>query len=381
MASATTMSADELEVLNLIGRNLNEDIVNIIMETIWWAGYGVLFCFAVYILISRWTKSSGSFIMLAATVLLFTSSTVLWALDVYVMITRYKIRLIDNPGWGLEDRYALSQDTVYPIGVPMEALFMLNMLIGDGVVLWRASVLWPRKRLVLLVPSVFLTGSFVFAVVDIVCLMNEGYGTKSAIPEGSRACTWAEPIAWAMSLCTNLISTSLIAWKAWKHRQFIKKNFALRPKRTQTEKVLMLLVESGFLYCAFWILQVIDFIDISRDDRTFFLYGVVSTMGDQISGLYPTGIIVLVALQQTVQKATTYHGESMSTATHKGTTLEFAPTSAISESHNTTSATATADARTSGTLPVTFQSIGEVEEGSLDRKKGADVGSDVRARS
>lgn len=81
----------------------------------------------------------------------------------------------------------------------------------------------------------------------------------------------------------------------------MKQNFAGRTTKSQGEKILLLLIESGFLYCAFWvrrlsssarrqaltvlqILQVVYYMDVSRDEnRAIYLYIVVATMRDQLS--------------------------------------------------------------------------------------------------
>lgn len=55
----------------------------------------------------------------------------------------------------------------------------------------------------------------VFAIIDVHCLATQSFAVKSAIPDGSLTCRWAEPIAWAISILTNVISTGFIAVKAW----------------------------------------------------------------------------------------------------------------------------------------------------------------------
>ena len=71
---------------------------------------------------------------------------------------------------------------------------------------------------------------------------------------------------------TNVVVTLLVACKAWcgllssnhrviltfkcitrKHRQFINSQFGSGRKRTNTENILILLIESGVLYCLVWV--------------------------------------------------------------------------------------------------------------------------------
>lgn len=57
---------------------------------------------------------------------------------------------------------------------------------------------------------------------------------------------------------------------------------------------MILLVESGFIYCLFWLSQVILFFEFDYTSKTMFAYDILGTLGDQLSGLYPTIIIILV---------------------------------------------------------------------------------------
>ncbi|EEB89589.1 hypothetical protein MPER_12292 [Moniliophthora perniciosa FA553] len=96
----------------------------------------------------------------------------------------------------------------------METLFLSNMIIGDAVVIWRAWALCKATPLqpLVYVPMAMLSISFAFAVISLDCLATNGYGfSQSTIPEGSKVCQWGEPIAWGISLLTNVVSTSLIA--------------------------------------------------------------------------------------------------------------------------------------------------------------------------
>ncbi|KAI0706674.1 hypothetical protein C8Q76DRAFT_629595, partial [Earliella scabrosa] len=56
-----------------------------------------------------------------------------------------------------------------------------------------------------------------------------------------------------LSLVTNTAATTLIAYKAWSHRQLVRSHLRVGNKRTRVEKVLALLVESGICYCILWV--------------------------------------------------------------------------------------------------------------------------------
>ncbi|KAJ6492812.1 hypothetical protein C8R47DRAFT_422644 [Mycena vitilis] len=184
----------------------------------------------------------------------------------------------------------------------MEALFMFNMVVGDtAIVIWRAWVLYQRTLWVVAIPCVMLLMSFIFTVIDLTCLTGTGWSTVSSVASGGAVCAHAELISWAFSFVTNAACTILIGYKAWHHRQLMKSlNMPKNTLRISTNKLLSILVESGFIYCLFWLTQLILFFDISRESPMAYVYELFASMGDQISGMYPTLIVLIVNLHQTI---------------------------------------------------------------------------------
>lgn len=56
-------------------------------------------------------------------------------------------------------------------------------------------------------------------------------------------------IGLGLSLLINVVATSSIGITAWRHRQSIMSNLGQSSRRTQVEKILILLIESSLLYC------------------------------------------------------------------------------------------------------------------------------------
>ncbi|THV05911.1 hypothetical protein K435DRAFT_960934 [Dendrothele bispora CBS 962.96] len=295
-----SLSADDQQILPAIGRSTYQNTMGIVVESATWGSYALLFGFAVYIQISNGLRTARNKVILGVTCLLFGSSTVLLALNVaWAEIGVQKI-LMDNPTGSLVDKVDSSNASILRLGTPMEALFLLNMIVGDTVVIWRAYVIWSRKKLVVVLPVICLLASLGFAITDVVCLDASVGAIKSSIPTGERICTWSEPIAWALSLLTNMISTALIAIQAWRLRRDLKNVFDDCIPNKQTWRAIALLIESGFIYCVFWMCELILFFDIPRTSQAFYAWQFFASIGDQISGIYPTAIIVIVSLQHTL---------------------------------------------------------------------------------
>ncbi|KAF9254442.1 hypothetical protein L218DRAFT_975861 [Marasmius fiardii PR-910] len=217
--------------------------------------------------------------------------------------------LFKYPQLGLLDRCLALDNDLEGFGLPMEALFLINMIVGDSIVIWRAWVLCQNSRFQKLVylPIVMLLTSFVFTIVALDCLFLNGFGNDSSIPAGSKMCRWSEAIAWGLSLATNILSTGSIAIIAWQHRQFMKEHLRGGESRTLTrsERVLFILVESGFIYCLFWVMYpaiqlVILHTDFPPSPPLFSISSPNYTYSSR--GLYPTCIIILVNMQQSMSE-------------------------------------------------------------------------------
>jgi len=71
-------------------------------------------------------------------------------------------------------------------------------------------------------------------------------------------------------------------------------------RKLATERIMSLLVESGFIYCLFWLTQLVIFNKFPVSPAGSYAFDVLSSFGDQVSGMYPTLIIVIVNFQRTI---------------------------------------------------------------------------------
>ncbi|KAJ7641821.1 hypothetical protein FB45DRAFT_826089 [Roridomyces roridus] len=238
--------------------------------------------------------------MLLVVIYLYVSSASLWALNLTWAFRANHSLLMAYPNLSLQDRIGQANLDLSSLATPMEALFLFNMVIGDTVVIWRAWVLYQRTPSVVAIPCILLLTSV--ALIDIICLTGAGGFDQTSISNGGAVCTHTELVSWAFSLGTNASCTLLIGLEAWQHRRTMKSlNIIEDGRQMSASKILSLLVESGFIYCIFWLTQLIIFFPLPLDKpAVFIVYEILSGMGDQISGLYPTLIIVIVNLQHTI---------------------------------------------------------------------------------
>ncbi|KAJ7196702.1 hypothetical protein GGX14DRAFT_672365 [Mycena pura] len=302
-SSSSPLSDLDAHTLYDYGLDVTQDAIGIIIETIFMSVYGVFFALALYSICRKVVKSLGSFVMLCVVVYLYAASFVLWALDITQWFMVAQSLFLDNPNIPLPNRRDVANDRTAIFATPMEALFMFNMLVGDTVVIWRAWVLYQHPLSVMWVPCLMLAMSFFFNVIDIMCLMGFGFTEQTAVAGGGAVCRHAELVSWAFSLVTNASCTILIGYKAWQLRQ-MKKSLHIHSDRSSrrltADKILSLLVESGFIYCFFLLTQLVLFVPLSRFNASIYLYESFGPMGNQISGMYPTLIIVIVNFHQTI---------------------------------------------------------------------------------
>ncbi|KAL1678495.1 hypothetical protein EV122DRAFT_278071 [Schizophyllum commune] len=168
------------------------------------------YCVATYLLGSRGVKQSRprQYLLLALTTLLrFSSSPANSAAS-----ERITLMLVSNIA-----------------GV-------VNFIISDAVVVWRAWVLWHEELLGL--SSLALSCLAIF---------NPGY---SPVNNNYMMCI---PL-----LITNLVATSSIGIRAWQHRRDMGALLGVKRRRTSVERIMLLLFESGVLYCSLWIVIILS---------------------------------------------------------------------------------------------------------------------------
>ncbi|PIL28294.1 hypothetical protein GSI_09582 [Ganoderma sinense ZZ0214-1] len=179
----------------------------------------------------------------------------------------------------------------------------INWILGDAIVWWRACVIWRTKAVycigpVLVACTLGLPQFFLSALVSTTGLaLLEVYNP------------FLEVFA-IFSLATNVLATSLIAYKAWEHRRFVKKYFSQAGTKSQVLKTLALLVESGSVYCALMIFIIVYYtreklvpsespagdagLVFTKVGGTYFVYGCIGPL----VAIYPTIIVFLIALKQ-----------------------------------------------------------------------------------
>ncbi|KAI0317256.1 hypothetical protein OF83DRAFT_1172165 [Amylostereum chailletii] len=275
------MSAAGVTALDGAIASIRRFIPAVVSETGLFGIFTLLFLQSTYILLHKDLRTRSVRWMLVVTGLMYTLSAAHWGTILSGLLTIL--------------RHPESTDVAasHKMGIIATATAELSLLLGDAVVVWRVWILWGRNRFVLITCSLLFLSTTAMMIVAL-------YQDATLSPTGRNTLGYVNGIylgtsavaSFSLSLTTNLWSTALIAYKAWEYRSNISANILQDNRKNMVEKVFTLLMESGALYSS---LQVIWITALVFWDSTltkpFAL--IMPAVVPQISGIYPTIIIVL----------------------------------------------------------------------------------------
>lgn len=296
------MSSIDNSLLQGLGDDIIRELIGIACGSIFYGIFVVMICLSTHSLWRKGLTSKPTVGMLVVTLVMFVLSSALWVIPIVLRVRRTYLELVANPSEALEDRISDANEATKTIKWLVDILFSFEFVLGDGVVIWRAWILWQGNWKMMLTPLALLAGSVVAAFTFFGCIVSNDFPLDVDEPN---LCNNVEIASWAMSMATNAAATSLIAYKAWQHRQSIKKTLGSTDKVTGAEQILWLLIESGLIYFILWVPQVVGFSPAAYTVPSARLAEqILNNVGNQIVGLYPTMIVVLVNLNRSVWNST-----------------------------------------------------------------------------
>ncbi|KAJ6449973.1 hypothetical protein C8R45DRAFT_1044189 [Mycena sanguinolenta] len=311
------MTPDELASLNEIGHDVVQAFAAITCETLLLTIYGV-FVLKSLLLVRQSAKRRAGGYLLAMTILtMFATAIVLWTLDIANFIMEAKITLIENSEDPIGAKLLGAHAFVSRLEAVQDVLYAYMALLGDAIIIHRVWKLqaFSGRLWALLVPCAILFGSFVATVMLTVCIGELGFNIDAEQQNfKSPVCANVQIISFIMPSANTAIATILIGVTAWKYRKSIAPIFrdnvsigdnATKPKPTQIEKILVLLLESGILYFLFFVSQVVIASPpinngIKSRPGLAFASKIYTYCTSVIVGLYPTILLVLARSKHNV---------------------------------------------------------------------------------
>ncbi|THV06356.1 hypothetical protein K435DRAFT_789502 [Dendrothele bispora CBS 962.96] len=209
-------------------------------------------------------------------------------LSLSILVMNVEFVLVQIPLYGNSPDIGSIVTWIIELEIGGNLIQRLNYIMGDIVVVWRAWVLFPERLSARIALSICLMGSFVGAFLDF------GLGTKGKLENPSETGNKTETmISTVPFIFTNLTATTLIGFKAWYHFRSIQRNLgSTNGSPSKVLKILLLLIESGLLYVAFWIGDLV--LGLTQDGDTV-LYQAYLEIMPELVAIYPILIILVVA--------------------------------------------------------------------------------------
>ncbi|KAI0252400.1 hypothetical protein BJV78DRAFT_353123 [Lactifluus subvellereus] len=242
-----------------------------ICETFFFGVYSALFAFSTFFMLCKGLSSRTRNAMLVVSVVMYAVSASHWALSTSIVARGSRA-------------LALSEELVL-LYVPV-----VNLVLSDSIVLWRAWVLWNRRFILFVPPLIFILCTLAISIASAV-FIYEGSRTNSVRKtDMSRILRWS---ICALTIGTNLWATCLIFIRTWQQRRFLRRRFGDENATGKAESALGFLVESGAFYLCIWLTFVtVATVGLPTNMVLIFRISIV-----QIVGIYPTAIFVVVTMR------------------------------------------------------------------------------------
>ncbi|KAE9395568.1 hypothetical protein BT96DRAFT_922766 [Gymnopus androsaceus JB14] len=179
---------------------------------------------------------------------------------------------------------------------------IITLLISDGIVAWRAWVIWPGSKIIQYTLITLMFGNIVLNLAgNIFQNVQMDFVTSNSL----------SMVAIFISLGVNITATAMIGLKIWYHHRTTRiLHWSKKRTFSPAGRILLLLVESGALFC---IVQLITAILNILNNYTAllsslqFAYLILIQFFLGLTSIYPMVIMILISLDQSALDETFQH--------------------------------------------------------------------------
>ncbi|KAJ7761086.1 hypothetical protein B0H16DRAFT_1415171 [Mycena metata] len=304
--------------LDSAGTGVMYFVFRLVAQTAFFGMYTILVFFATRSLLERKLTTRVNKVMFGIITFMYLLSAAYWAYSVADGVDRSRsfINLAKNPAMIQPDHTVVTQWS--PL---FNALMLLNYVLSDGIVVWRAWIICRRNHrkylwttvvfLVLTALTVFLI--ILFRVIGMIQSPIVSIPTGSPLAKGINV---LQVTALGTSLLSNLTATGAVGATAWGHWRTMSTTFSPgKSSSLRTSRILVLVVESGVLYCLSAILVLLSSLIRLPQGTLGDLYTPVNV---QIAGAYPTIVLLLVSMKRSLSESFFTEGSTSSAAFNSG---------------------------------------------------------------
>ncbi|KAJ7077257.1 hypothetical protein B0H15DRAFT_861942 [Mycena belliarum] len=270
--------------------------LDLVAQTFFFGGYSVLISMSTCMLLKRGLKSTVNKVMFGLTLFMYLLSAGYWAYSVAGVVNRFRNYIALAADSSLDQ----TVNDVLKWSPLFNALTMIIYVLSDGIVVWRAWVIcFRRHRKYMCIPIGFLIVTALSSLLSIALrIANFGTAHKAYLHD---AMNIAQLSTITASLISNLSSTAVVSATAWHHRRVLRAAFSESRRKTRSSKILLLIVESGVLFCLFSIIGLLASLIRLPQGTLGDLYAPLSI---HIAGAYPPIVLLLVSTQRALTEST-----------------------------------------------------------------------------
>ncbi|KAG6908526.1 hypothetical protein DXG01_004297 [Tephrocybe rancida] len=269
------MTPEEAVTLQEIGKDLRKTFAAIIVKTFLFPLYVVCFYKAINIL-RRKPRGWMTGINMTIMILLFLMASSLISIDISNFVTEINTTFIYNTGTVLDTKYGQASNATFNRVLVIDAVYTYMTVLGDAIIVWRVVIVWRvnafwgqgKRRWALYILYAMLLGSTITAFLLNYCVASLGTDLFLGGFQHPLFCRNIQITSYAMPAATTFVATTLIGITFWEYHLTIKPDLPLASRSTQVGKLLLLLVESGFLYFAFFGCYPTLIIILAHSERT-----------------------------------------------------------------------------------------------------------------
>ncbi|KAF5374046.1 hypothetical protein D9757_010052 [Collybiopsis confluens] len=249
-------------------------------------------------IIKPWTRSRIVLLICLITIYVCMTYTVCYTSMISLFSTKYTlVKVIPGPQ-GFETEVGISDSKTLPLQYTPSWTTTINLLISDAIVVWRAWTLFQRAKIFKLLLLFLMFSNVVINIADCIWIDTE---VKSEAFQ-STVLDWMSNL---ISLVVNLLATGLISWTAWSHRRMLAS--AQVQKRSKVENLLLMLIESGAIYCG---IQTIFVVVVLLDAYVSILVPLhlLITIALAAASCYPAAVVMILSADSS-PLIETFHAE------------------------------------------------------------------------
>ncbi|KAJ7144528.1 hypothetical protein C8R44DRAFT_760045 [Mycena epipterygia] len=269
------------------------NLVSVILMSLFYGMYFVIFCMSMYLLVSRATSRQGSdkYAIFRSTVFLsgcalFIAVTGDWIVTVFGTFEAF-VYFRDGT-----DALEYNSDNSKVSSTVGSVFLALSFAIGDFMIIYRLWVVWSFNKKVIIFPALSLTGFMISYIIAV----------QATSHHSSISADTALTPMFVFILVTNVYCTALISWEIWR----ISRN--CQPiGGMDLREFLAIIVESAAMYTS-WI----TYWTVTHQLNTNLQY-IANSVIPTIGGIANALIHVRVGLGRTTELSTTAAGSTSAT--------------------------------------------------------------------